>query len=143
MIRTLATPNVFEVRFSPRGTFVITWQRPWKDEGGGAAKNLKVWTVVHREDFAGDSNATLAQFYQKSQTGRNLQFTNDELWCAFIVTNEVHFYQIEDLNHVCYRLQVEGLADFSISPGEAHSVAIFVPERKVSKRSSIHRRVIF
>lgn len=135
IIGHLAASNVFEISFSPLGTFVITWQRPWKDESGAAGRNLKVWTVAHSENCPDDSAFMLAQFSQKSQTAQNLQFTSDEKYCAFIVTNEIQFYQVEDLQHPCDKLRVEGLTDFAISPGDAHSVAIFIPERKVSKLS--------
>jgi translation initiation factor 2A len=139
IIRKLAAPNVFEIHFSPRGTYVITWQRPWKEESGAPGKNLKVWRLADGEDCLEDANLVVAQFSQKSQSGRNLQYTNDEQLWAFIVTNELHFYQIGDLQHVRNKLRVEGLVDFAISPGEAHSVAIFVPERKVSKLQKSER----
>lgn len=125
--------NVFEISFSPQGNFIITWQRPWRDESGAAGKNLKVWALARSEECSDNLDLLIAQFVQKSQTGRNLQFTKDEKYCAFIVTNELHIYQIEDLRQPCDKLRSEGLTDFAISPGDAHSVAIFVPERKVSK----------
>lgn len=129
----LAASNVLEINFSPLGNFVITWQRPWRDESGAAGRNLKVWTMARSENCPDDSGLMLAQFSQKSQTARNLQFTNDEKYCGFIVTNEIHFYRVEDLQHPCDKLRVEGVTDFAISPGDAHSVAIFIPERKVRK----------
>lgn len=82
-------------------------------------------------DSSEDSDLVAAQFSQKSQTGQNLQFTNDERYCAFIVTNELHLYQIEDFQRPCNKLRVEGLIDFAMSPGETYSVAVFIPERKV------------
>lgn len=125
--------NVFEITFSPQGNFVITWQRPWKDESGAAGKNLKVWALARSEDHPDNSDHLIAQFVQKSQIGRNLQFTNDEKYCAFLATNELHIYQIEDFRQPCDKLRSEGLTDFAISPGDTHSVAIFIPEHKVSK----------
>src|SRR5207245_4191090 len=61
----------------------------------------------------------------------NLQYTHDEKYCARVVTNEVHFYESDDLGTVWNKLRVEGVADFAISPGKTNSVAVFVPERKV------------
>ena len=69
---------------------------------------------------------------QKSQTGWNLQYTQDEQLCARCVTNEVQFYQPSDLGTVWNKLCVEGVQDFALSPGKQQNVAIFVPERKVS-----------
>jgi len=73
----------------------------------------------------------VGQFVQKSQTGWNLQYTHDEKYCARVVTNEVQFYESGNMASVWNKLRVEGVMDFAISPGKTHSVAVFVPERKV------------
>lgn len=127
VLTTLPTPNVFELGFSPLGTYIITWQRPTKDEDGNATKNLKVWRTVGQAE-----NEQVGEYVQKSQTGWNLQYTSDEAFCARVVTNEVQFYQSNDLKTVWNKLRVEGVTDFAVSPGKNHSVAVFVPERKVS-----------
>jgi len=132
VVTTLPTPNVFELGFSPLGTYLITWQRPSKDEDGNATKNLKVWRTVSDEAEAGQDRAVVGEYVQKNQTGWNLQYTSDEKFCARSVTNEVQFYQSHDLRTVWNKLRVEGLTDFALSPGKTHSVAVFVPERKVS-----------
>jgi translation initiation factor 2A len=131
IITTLPTPNVFELGFSPLGTYIITWQRPTKDEDGNATKNLKVWRTVAEEAENDENRAFVGQFVQKSQTGWNLQYTTDEKYCARVVTNEVQFYESSDLSTVWNKLRVEGVSDFAISPGKNHSVAVFVPEKKV------------
>lgn len=129
VVTILPTPNVFELGFSPLGTYILTWQRPTKEEDGNATKNLKVWRTVSE---SGDTERTVVgEFVQKSQTGWNLQYTTDEKYCARVVTNEVQFYQSGDLKTVWNKLRVEGLTDFALSPGKNHSVAVFVPERKV------------
>ena len=131
-ISTLPTENVYELGFSPLGTYVITWQRPAKDEAGDAVKNLKVWRVIE-ELASGDDEQkeTIGKFVQKLQTGWNLQYTFDERFCARVVTNEVQIFESHDLNKVWNKLRVEGVTDFAVSPGENHSIAVFVPERKV------------
>ncbi|KAK5081630.1 hypothetical protein LTR05_007763 [Lithohypha guttulata] len=128
VVTTLPTDNVFELGFSPKGTYIITWQRSSKDEAGDAVKNLKVWRV--EEDTTDSEKETVGRFVQKSQTGWNLQYTYDERFCARVVTNEVQFYESHDLTKVWNKLRVEGVADFAVSPGENHSIAVFVPERK-------------
>lgn len=132
IIATLPADNVYELGFSPLGTYIITWQRPSKDENGNAVKNLKVWRVVENSQGGGevDEHAMVGCFVQKSQTGWNLQYTQDERLCARIVTNEVQFYHSNDLSKVWSKLRVEGVADFALSPGKNHSIAVFVPERK-------------
>lgn len=130
IVTTLPAANVYELGFSPKGSFIITWERPTKDEAGNASKNLKVWRVVTGETVDGD-RAVHGQFVQKSQTGWNLQYTHDEQYCARTVTNEVQFYESGDLKTVWNKLRVEGVSDFALSPGKSHSVAVFIPERKV------------
>lgn len=134
----LFASNVYELGFSPLGTFVITWQRPSKDENGDAIKNLKVWRVAVEEGSNPDVDErnVVGRFVQKSQTGWNLQYTYDERYCARAVTNEIQFYQSQDLGTVWNRLHVEGVSDFAVSPGENYSIAIFVPERKVRSDGS-------
>ncbi|OKL63051.1 Eukaryotic translation initiation factor 2A [Talaromyces atroroseus] len=131
VITTLPADNVFELGFSPLGTYVITWQRPSKDENGDAVKNLKVWSVEAqaREGGVGE-NAVVGRFVQKSQTSWNLQYTSDERYCARVVTNEVQFYKTHDLSNVWNKLRVEGVSDFALSPGKSQAIAVFVPERK-------------
>jgi translation initiation factor 2A len=114
------------------GTYIITWQRSTKDENGDAVKNLKVWLVIDEKANAeGVEKETVARFVQKSQTGWNLQYTYDETFCARVVTNEIQIYQSHDLTTVWNKIRVEGVSDFAVSPGKNHSIAVFVPERKV------------
>ncbi|EER37472.1 eukaryotic translation initiation factor 2A [Histoplasma capsulatum var. duboisii H88] len=133
VVTTLPSDNVYELGFSPLGTYIITWQRPSKDENGDAVKNLKVWRVI--ESYHGDEgneqeHSFVGSYVQKSQTGWNLQYTADEKYCARVVTNEVQFYESGNLGKVWNKLRVEGVADFALSPGDSNSIAVFIPERK-------------
>ena len=131
VITTLPADNVFELGFSPSGTYIITWQRATKDEKGDAVKNLKVWKVVQRAlEDEGEQEHIVGRFVQKSISGWNLQYTNDERYCARVVTNEIHFYQSDDLGTVWNKIRIDGVTDFATSPGKEHRVAAFVPERK-------------
>ncbi|KIV83701.1 hypothetical protein PV11_05703 [Exophiala sideris] len=131
IVSTLPAENVFELGFSPLGTYIITWQRSAKDENGDAVKNLKVWLVIDEKALAEDvEKEPLSGFVQKSQTGWNLQYTHDETFCARVVTNEVQIYESHDLRTVWNKIRVEGVADFAVSPGKSHTIAVFVPERK-------------
>lgn len=136
IVTTLPAQNVFELGFSPLGSFVITWQRPSKDGNGEAVKNLKVWCVLKGQTVGSkeDEHNVVGRFVQKSQTGWNLQYTYDERYCARVVTNEVQLYESGDLGNVWKKLRVEGVADFAVSPGKNHSIAVFVPERKVGHK---------
>ena len=133
VITSIDAENVFELGFSPLGTFIITWQRPSKDEKGDAVKNLIVWRVVESSPpQAEDESHVMGRFVQKSQTGWNLQYTQDEQYCARMVTNEIQFYESDNLKNVWNRLHVEGVQDFALSPGKINAVAVFIPERKGS-----------
>ncbi|GAB0134610.1 hypothetical protein EsDP_00002975 [Epichloe bromicola] len=130
VVLALPLVNVYELGFSPLGTFVITWERPAKDEAGDATKNLKVWRTVE-DGVAGGDKQPIGRFVQKQQGGWNLQYTADEKYCARLVTNEVQFYESHDLVTVWNKLRVEGAANFALAPGsQNHAVAVFVPERK-------------
>ena len=132
VVTNLPAPNVYELGFSPLGNYVITWQRPTKDESGDAVKNLKVWKTLGASGSQDDKKDVVGQFVQKSQTGWNLQYTSDERLCARLVSNEIQFYESDNLNTVWNKLRMEGVGEFAISPGKDHSVAVFVPERKVN-----------
>ncbi|KAJ4313981.1 hypothetical protein N0V94_006665 [Neodidymelliopsis sp. IMI 364377] len=129
IVSTVPALNVFQLGFSPLGTYIITWQLPSKDEEGNAKKNLKVWKTVPDESEAAE-RTVVGEYVQKSQTGWNLQYSPDEKFCARSVTNEVQFFQSDDLRNPWNKLRVEGVTDFALSPGKNHSVAVFVPERK-------------
>ncbi|KAF1928980.1 translation initiation factor eIF-2A [Didymella exigua CBS 183.55] len=129
LVSTVPAVNVFQLGFSPLGTYIITWQLPSKDEEGNAKKNLKVWKTLP-DEAEGAERVVVGEYVQKSQTGWNLQYSPDEKFCARCVTNEVQIFQSEDLRNPWNKLREEGVTDFALSPGKNHSVAVFVPERK-------------
>lgn len=70
---------------------------------------------------------------------RNFQWTDDEKYCARMVTGEVQFWESKNCGKsVWARLKLEGIAQFSLSPGKAPAVAVFIPERKVRYGLVIH-----
>ena len=70
LVQELAIPNIVEINFSPRGTYLSTWERPIKLEDGAQHKNLRVFSVSTGEE--------LISFSQKSQEGWDLQYTISE-----------------------------------------------------------------
>ncbi|EEB08626.1 translation initiation factor eIF2A [Schizosaccharomyces japonicus yFS275] len=123
VVSSLAVENVYEMGFSPLGSYISTWERPSKDQDGNQKKNMKIWSTATGE--------LLFEFVQRNQTGWNVQYTYDESIVARLVTNEVHFYEAGKMaKGPLYKLRVEGLTDFALSPGQNHAVAVFVPERK-------------
>ncbi|KAK1757231.1 eukaryotic translation initiation factor 2A [Echria macrotheca] len=129
VLTSIPIQAIYDLSFSPRGNYLSTWERPAKDENGDATKNLKVWRTT--EELAeGVEKQPLGKFVQKSQSGWNLQYTDDERFCARLVTNEVQFYNSGDLTTVWNKLRAEGVADFAVAPGLNQNVAVFIPERK-------------
>ena len=59
LLQELSLPNIVEINFSPRGTYLSTWERPVKFEDGTQHKNLRVFSVSTGEE--------LIAFTQKSQ----------------------------------------------------------------------------
>lgn len=124
-VQTIPQKNVIEVEFSPRGTFLSTWERLVKtpDSETNPHKNLIIWDVK--------TGKQLFAFTQKNQTGWNVDWTEDEAFCARLVSNEVQFFNSKDFaKGVCERLRVDGVSDFSLSPGKRATVAVFIPEKK-------------
>lgn len=140
VLASLPLPTVYELGFSPRGSFIATCERPAKDDNGDATKNFKIWRTI--EDLPeGTDKQPLGQFVQKSQNGWNLQYTADEQFCARLVTNEVQFYDSNDLKTVWNKLRVEGATEFALAPGATHNLAVFIPERKVGCSSAPPRYI--
>ena len=77
-------------------------------------------------------STVLSGFHQKLSTDQRTKLIRKIL--PRVVTNEVQFYESGDLGTVWNKLRAEGVADFAISPGNNHSVAVFIPERKVNTK---------
>lgn len=60
-VKDILVPNVIEIGFSPKGTFISTWERPQKLEEGALHKNLRIWSV--------ETGQELTSFAQKTQEG--------------------------------------------------------------------------
>ncbi|RKP27986.1 eukaryotic translation initiation factor eIF2A-domain-containing protein [Syncephalis pseudoplumigaleata] len=120
----IARTNVLDLVFSPRGNFLSTWERFVKREGDEPAhRNMTVWEAA--------TGTEVTAFTQRNQSGWSMQWTHDEEFCARLVTNEIHLYHVKQLANGTYSpLRLEGIANFSVSPGKSPSIAAFVPERK-------------
>lgn len=124
MLQVLEVPDAIEVGFSPGGTFTLTWQRPKKDEASGNfGPNLKIWETA--------TGKHIESFLQKQQGEWSLQYSFDEKYCARLVTNKlIQFYESRNLHTPWTKLEVDaGIGQFSLSPGQNYSVAVFVPEK--------------
>ncbi|GJE88109.1 translation initiation factor eIF2A [Phanerochaete sordida] len=123
LLQELAIPNVLELSFSPRGTYLSTWERPAKLEDGAQHKNLRVFSVSTGEE--------LIAFSQKSLDGWDLQYTISESHAVRLVAQEIQVFRPAEWSKgIIDKLKVEGAASITLSPGLNPSVAVFVPEKK-------------
>ena len=73
---------------SPRGSYLLTWQRPAKAQDGNDNNgNLKIWD--------GQSGTLLQSLHCKKATLNTLQWTHDESLAFHMVTNEIHIYDMD------------------------------------------------
>ncbi|KAJ1769662.1 hypothetical protein IW140_005046 [Coemansia sp. RSA 1813] len=121
-VAQVASPGILDVRFSPKGTYLITWERLVRAAGAEPTPNLKVWDAATGE--------LRGSFVQSSFATTALQWTDDEKYCAKLFPGQVRFYTPEAMSKAALTLKLEGVAAFSVSPGLSPSVAVFVPERK-------------
>ncbi|KAF9446560.1 translation initiation factor eIF-2A [Macrolepiota fuliginosa MF-IS2] len=123
LLQELSLANIVELSFSPRGTYISTWERPVKLEEGVQHKNLRVWSVSTGQE--------LISFSQKSQEGWDLQYTISESHAIRLVGPEIQVFRpAEWAKAVVDKLRVEGATSVTLSPGLNPSIAVFVAEKK-------------
>ncbi|KAI0933413.1 hypothetical protein AcV5_005560 [Taiwanofungus camphoratus] len=123
LLQELLLPNVVEISFSPRGTYLSTWERPIKLEDGAQHKNLRIFSVSTGEE--------LVAFTQKSLDGWDLQYTISESHAIRLVGQEIQVYRpVEWSKGIVDKLKVEGATSVTLSPGLNPSLAVFVAQKK-------------
>jgi translation initiation factor 2A len=129
-VQELSLPGIVEINFSPRGTYISTWERPVKFEDGTQHKNLRIFSVSTGEQ--------LTAFSQKGQEGWDVQYTISESHAVRLVGGEVQVYSpAEWAKGIVSKLKVEGATALALSPGLNPSVAVFVGEKKVRSQITI------
>ncbi|KAJ1974878.1 hypothetical protein H4R33_006739 [Dimargaris cristalligena] len=123
LLQTIARPNVMEIDFSPRGTYLLTWERYIKPESGPLPTNMLIWETT--------TGSQMGAFTRKLQSSWGFQWTPDEQYCAQLAPNEVQFFDPTNFGKGIHtRLSMDGIQSFSLSPGQSPSVAAFVPAQK-------------
>ncbi|KAE8231294.1 hypothetical protein CF326_g3693 [Tilletia indica] len=122
--RDLPAEKVIALQFSPKGSYLSTFERPIKLEDGTGTKNLKIWNTQTGE--------VIASFERKTQDGCFFQFTSDEKYCVRQVSTELQIYEADDVSGkgIVGRLKMEGMSTFMLGPGDKPSVAVFCGEKK-------------
>ncbi|GAB4814302.1 hypothetical protein N2152v2_001348 [Parachlorella kessleri] len=125
----LSVAGVTAVAFSRKGTYLTTWHRPSKQEGGGTDKNLKVWQL--------SNGAEVLSLHQRSfsrDAWPSVQFVDDESLAFHQVTNAVNIYACGNwAAGVSRRMPLKGVAGVAPCPLPAKPLlAAYVPEAKGS-----------
>jgi len=127
-IQLLNRPKITAVHFSPKGSFLLTWERPVQTQQGQQAdNNLLLWRVSTGE--------VVHSWFQKahlSELWPTVQWSSEETVFGRAVSSEVHLWSVGELgsNKVTHILKVPGVTQFSIAPGPAPiTIATFVKEK--------------
>ncbi|PLW34016.1 hypothetical protein PCASD_22333 [Puccinia coronata f. sp. avenae] len=122
-LQRLPLTGVIDIKFSPKGTWIATWERYVKPTVEGTQnKNMRLWDIATGEE--------VASFSQKSQEGWMLQFTEDESRVLRLVSGEVQVFDPTSFaSGVVSKLKLEGMSDFKLSPGKAPLLSAFVAEK--------------
>lgn len=128
VVTKIPRPHVLEIDFSPKGTFISTYQNWTRDENGNPSKNISIWKVEDSE--SADSKSPLSEFHQSTPDCWKFQFLADESVCARRVNNGVTFFQSPDFRTVWKKAQVDGIVSFALAPTSS-ALAVFIPMKKV------------
>lgn len=118
--------DVYDLHFSPNGSYISLWQRPVKEEGssGNFLNNVTIFDIKNEQ--------ITTQYLAKDQSGWAPSFTADEKIIARLFKNEVRFYEAKNSSNLSKAwsvLKLEGVSNFQLSPGKNPTIATFVPER--------------
>ena len=118
-------PQVQALALSPKGTFLLTWEKLVEGEEQG---NLRVWRVATGEVACGWHQKVLGE----KALWPAIRWSIDEEICFRLVANEVHFFDGQKpTRESTHKLRVENIMQCSMEPtGAPHHVASFVPEKK-------------
>ena len=135
--------NVLEFAFSPNETYLTTLSRFGNyfhpndkivkpAEGTPPPKNLQVWDVKTGKECLSFTQKNLSEWYGMYSYVRNIEWTEDESYCAKLGQGEVLFYDSKNFaKGVSSRLQLEGIQSFSLSPGKRPVIAVFLLGKNV------------
>ncbi|KAI3404950.2 hypothetical protein KGF56_002279 [Candida oxycetoniae] len=128
-------PEVFDICFSPKGSFLCLWCKPVQlnKENGTWNNNLKIFNVL--------TKSIIAEWSVKHQNGWKPQFTSEEtLFSRGVNNREIQFFEIDsqsstviNMNQPNHKYRLDDskstFQNFQISPGKNPSLAVFIPEK--------------
>ncbi|PKI85983.1 hypothetical protein MVES1_000158 [Malassezia vespertilionis] len=126
LLHEIPVQKGIELSFSPKGTFLSTWERPVRSEEGGNvlySKNLRVWDTK--------TGQLVAEFERRQLDGAFFQFTDAEEYCVRQVSTELQVYDPRNFAQgTIGRLRVDNIGAFQLGPSTNPSVAVFFPEKR-------------
>ncbi|KAH8824279.1 eukaryotic translation initiation factor eIF2A-domain-containing protein [Flagelloscypha sp. PMI_526] len=122
--------GVIETHFSPKGTYLATWERPKKlDDPSEVHKNLRIFSTE-----TGQEVFSLSQKNLGDSKEWDLQYTDDESYAVRLQSGgsgDIQIYVPANFaNGIQDKAKVEGASSVHLSPGKNPNVAVFVKERK-------------
>lgn len=109
------------------GKYIITHEKVNSD--GAAHKNLNVWQ--------GSDGELVAAFHKKGVTNEHwpaIQFDVEEKFLFFCVKDALAVYDMAgDFSKASYKVTLQGMTQFSLSPSNSKIFAGFAPEGRTSK----------
>lgn len=133
LLLKIELPDVFDIEFSPKGTYLCLWCKPvlLDKESGVWNKNVKIFNIANTK--------IIMEWSNKHQSGWKPQFTADEKFFAKGTFNnkEIDFFDIsnanvlEHVNQPSFKYKTADIPyqSFKISPGLNPSIAVFLPEK--------------
>ena len=129
--------RISAIAFSPRGNFLVTWEKPPGAKAEDVNKdldippNLAIWRLAEGGEIEEVSRFIFKKFVREYWPPT--LWSDDEAICARMVSNEVHFYDGANVNPqaALHKLHLKSIERISIAPGPPpHHIATFVPEKK-------------
>ncbi|KAG0701422.1 hypothetical protein DFH29DRAFT_875938 [Suillus ampliporus] len=110
LLQELSVPNIVELKFSPRGTYLSTWERPVELEDSAQHKNLRAFSASTGEELIWDLQCTIFESHVIRLVSQEIQVCRPVEWGKGIAD----------------KLRVEDTSMVSLSYGLSPSIAVFV-----------------
>eukprot|EP01137_Pigoraptor_chileana_P011449 Opistho-2@62360 len=125
--RVIPQANVLQLVFSPKGSFLVTWERyaGVGMDGAPPKDNVNVWSL--------ETGEQVHRFISRRSEDWEPQWTPDENAMIRLGTGEVHAYEPKNfIKGIVTRLEAPGAAKIAVSQGPSgpHKLAVFVPGSK-------------
>jgi len=132
LVQKLEREKVTALHFSPKGTYLLTWERPrqltqkeenQQQQNPTIVANLLIWNI--------QSGKIEGEFVQKQflpELWPPIQWSASESYCARMISNQILFFE-NSFESAAKVLQLKDVGRYSISPVSPFHIATFVPEK--------------